>query len=341
MQLILVLSAAVAAVSAMSTTERNNLQKRKIIIDGENNKIEGNVVAGPVVDEKGNPTGPTTFIAPSLAGTSKNTGDRQSGELKAELEKAGVPKSELMSAEIADAEAQLLKADAAMAQADKEVAAIPTDINELINTHMTPEQKAELELKDVQKMWYGRVLKKFNDNLQAKKPIDLNELINTDLNEDGRKRLAFTDAQNAWFAGVLGKMAASLGAQVTYRPELKQAGDSEKKEVKEVTTEEKDKTGKSDTDGKDGKDGKGAENGKDGEKGKDVTTGKTDKALPVKGASTAKNATSPATAANATRTKSNVTASNGLRSTGMGSHAVHESWAVFAGAVAAAMVLFV
>ena len=330
MQLILVLSAAVAAVSAMSTTERNNLQKRKIIIDGEDNKF-GEIIGGPVVDGKGNPIDPKTLIDPSLAGTSKNTGDRQSGELNAES----------VSAKIADAEEQLLKADAAISQAEKEVAAIPTDINELINTHMTPEQKAELELKDVQKMWYGRVLKKFNDNLQAKKPIDLNELINTDLNEDGRKRLGFTDAQNAWFAGVLGKLAASLGAQVTYRPELKQAGDSEKKEVKEVTTEEKDKTGKSDTDGKDGKDGKGAENGKDGENGKDVTTGKTDKALPVKGASTAKNATSPATAANATRTKSNVTASNGLRSTGMGSHAVHESWAVFAGTVAAAMVLFV
>ena len=330
MQLILVLSAAVAAVSAMSTTERNNLQKRKIIIDGEDNKF-GEIIGGAIVDGKGNPIDPKTLIDPSLAGTSKTKGDRQSEELNAES----------VSAKIADAEEQLLKADAAIAQADKEVAAIPTDINELINTHMTPEQKAELELKDVQKMWYGRVLKKFNDNLQAKKPIDLNELINTDLNEDGRKRLGFTDAQNAWFAGVLGKLAASLGAQVTYRPELKQAGDSEKKEVKGVTTEEKEKTGKSDTDGKDGKDGKGAENGKDGENGKDVTTGKTDKALPVKGASTAKNATSPATAANATRTKSNVTASNGLRSTGMGSHAVHESWAVFAGAVAAAMVLFV
>ena len=340
MQLILVLSAAVAAVSAMSTTERNNLQKRKIIIDGEDNKF-GEIVGGPVVDGKGNPIDPKTLIDPALAGTSKIMGDRQAEELKAEMEKAGVPKSELMSAEIADAEAQLLKADSAISQADKAVAAIPTDINELINTHMTPEQKAELELKDVQKMWYGRVLKKFNDNLQAKKPIDLNELINTDLNEDGRKRLGFTDAQNAWFAGVLGKLAASLGAQVTYRPELKQAGDSEKKEDKEVTTEEKGKQGKSNTDGKDGKDGKGAENGKDGENGKDVTTGKTDKALPVKNASAAKNATSPATAANATRTKTNITASNGLRSTGMGSHAVHESWAVLAGAVAAAMVLFV
>ncbi|KAM9910082.1 hypothetical protein OXX69_004823 [Metschnikowia pulcherrima] len=330
MQLILVLSAAVAAVSAMSTTERNPLQKRKIIIDGDDNKF-GEIVGGPVVDGKGNPIDPKTLIDPALAGTSKIMGDRQSEELNAES----------VSAKIADAEAQLLKADAAMAQADKAVAAIPTDINELINTHMTPEQKAELELKDVQKMWYGRVLKKFNDNLQAKKPIDLNELINTDLNEDGRKRLGFTDAQNAWFAGVLGKLAASSGAQVTYRPELKQAGDSEKKEDKGVTSEEKGKQGKSNTDGKDGKDGKGAENGKDGENGKDVTTGKTDKALPVKGASAAKNATSPATAANATRTKTNITASNGSRSTGMGSHAVHESWAVLAGAVAAAMVLFV
>ncbi|KAM9931556.1 hypothetical protein OXX80_008793, partial [Metschnikowia pulcherrima] len=163
MQLILVLSAAVAAVSAMSTTERNNLQKRKIIIDGEDNKF-GEIVGGPVVDGKGNPIDPKTLIDPSLAGTSKTKEDRQSEELNAES----------VSAKIADAEAQLLKADAAISQADKEVAAIPTDINELINTHMTPEQKAELELKDVQKMWYGRVLKKFNDNLQAKKPIDLN-----------------------------------------------------------------------------------------------------------------------------------------------------------------------
>ncbi|KAM9910811.1 hypothetical protein OXX69_004133 [Metschnikowia pulcherrima] len=330
MQLVLVLSAAVAAVSAMSTTERNYLQKRKIIIDGEDNKF-GEIVGGPAVDGKGNPIDPKTLIDPALAGTSKIMGDRQSEEMNAES----------VSAKIADAEAQLLKADAAIGQADKAVAAIPTDINELINTHMTPEQKAELELKDVQKMWYGRVLKKFNDNLQAKKPIDLNELINTDLNEDGRKRLGFTEAQNAWFAGVLGKLAASSGAQVTYRPELKQTGDGEKKEDKEVTTEEKGKQGKSSTDGKDGKDGKGAENGKDGENGKDVTTGKTDKALPVKNASAAKNATSPATAANATRTKTNITASNGSRSTGMGSHAVHESWAVLAGAVAAAMVLFV
>ncbi|KAM9904421.1 hypothetical protein OXX79_002766 [Metschnikowia pulcherrima] len=335
MQLILVLSAGVAAVSAMSTNERNDLQKREIIIDGEDNKF-GEIIGGPIVDGKGNPIDPKTLIDPSLAGTSKTKGDRQSEEVNAES----------VSAKIADAEAQLLKADAAMAQADKAVAAIPADINELINTYMTPEQKAELELKDVQKMWYGRVLKKFNNNLQAKKPIDLNELINTDLNEDGRKRLGFTDAQNAWFAGVLGKMAASSGAQVTYRPELKQAGDSEKKEVKEVTTEEKEKTGKSNTDGKDGSSGKGGAGGNPGQDGKDGSSGSSGKGgaggAPGADGSFGSAGSAGSPGRNSTSARNSTTPGvSGFTSAGMSAASIQESWVLLAAAMTAGTALFI